>query len=187
MRKSDKMKNFKQANLIAEQLYLKNKGIVNESSRYDNKFTDFNEWIDVCTKDINQNSYYSSGKVDLIKDTVDDNGRSYRDLYGEMSWDELMNEIKAMYQQTGNVYPIFEKYGWVYNSDLGYSVIGGSSNSKNNRNLGCYKNGDLKLCWSSFEAIGEWDNDKKEGVGPMTQGDAEKLSNAIYPTGSRKD
>ncbi len=185
MRKSDKMKNFKQANLIAEQLYLKNKGIVNESSRYDNKFTDFNEWIDVCTKEINKD--YSSKMVDLVTVTKDENGKEEREVTGEMSWDELMNEFKAVYQSTGNVYPVILKYGWIYNSDLGYAVIGGISGTGNDRNVGCYKNGDLKLCWSSFEAIGEWDNDKKEGVGPMTQGDAEKLSNAIYPTGSRKD
>ncbi len=187
MRKSDKIKKLNQANLIAEQLYLKNKGVVNESSRYDNKFTDFNEWIDVCTKDINQNSYHSSGKVDLVKKYVDENGRSQHDIYGEMSWDELMNEIKAMYQQTGNVYPIFEKYGWVYNKDQQYSVIGGVGNTKNNRNLGGYANGSLRLCWSSFTEVGEWDNKKKEGVGPMTQADADKLSNSVYPAGSRKD
>jgi hypothetical protein len=154
--------------------------ILAENSRYDNKFTDFNEWIDACTKDIDKD--YKSKMVDLV--TVTEDGP---EVTGEMSWDNLMNEFKSQYEQTGNVYSVVLKYGWIYNSDSGYAVIGGISGTKNDRNVGCDKNGDLKLCWDAFDAVGKWDNDEKEGTGPMTQQDAEKLSNAVYPPGSRKD
>jgi hypothetical protein len=159
--------------------------ILTENSRYDNKFTDFNTWIDVCTKDIDK--YYSSKMVDLVTIITNEKGNRRPKVTGEISWDELMNEFKAEYKRTGNVYPVVLKYGWIYNSDLGYAVIGGISGTGNNRNVGCYKNGDLSLCWDTFSQVGKWDNNKKEGIGPMTQQDAEKLSNAIYPPGSRKD
>lgn len=145
-----------------------------KNSRHDNKYTDFNEWIDVVTKHINTLDWYNSNKIEMIVNNA------------AIDWDVFVNMLKKEYVKSGNVYDIFREYGYMYNSDFEYMTFGEHSN-KHHRNAGCYPNGNLKLCWSSFTNEGEWNNTTKEGIGPLTQHDREVLTNEIYPNGSYKD
>lgn len=179
---------------------------ISEASRYDEdkKFKDFNEWVDAVTNSISQNSYYKSKFIDtmpnneeLIQQAGSDLGKlrelQYQGIkngdieFVPMEWDTFTDLLKSEYAKKGNVFDIFLKYGTVYNNETGYLVLGGWSGTGNHRNAGCHRNGLLTLCWGSFSSIGEWDSRKKEGIGPETIEDNEKLVNQIYPKGSRMD
>ena len=107
--------------------------------------------------------------------------------FDEMKWSDMVNILKDAQSQNGNIYDVCKKYGFVYNSDTGYTTIQGDSNDPNHYNIGCFPNGNIELCKVDFTYKGKWNNAKEEGVGPMIQQDAEKLSNLVYPPGSTKD
>jgi len=161
--------------------------------KYDHKYTDFNEWIDVVTKYINTLDWYNTNKIEIITNNPEwtDNSliKKYQhenSIYQPIDWNVFVDMLKKEYTKSGNVYSIFRKYGYMYNSNFGYMTLGERSN-KHNRNAGCYPNGNLKLCWGSFISEGEWDNITEEGIGPLTKYDSKKLTDEIYPDGSYKD
>jgi hypothetical protein len=85
MRKSDKMKNFKQANLIAEQRYLLSKGIITENEfnaillEAKKRYSPMNPWDD--ESDPEQDDKYDDDDDDSIEPPYnDDIGEKGRNL-----------------------------------------------------------------------------------------------------------